>query len=77
VASHDERDRLRSRFAQAVRFQRLREGLTQQQLADLVGRHKAQISRLEAGHRHADVAEAAMIARALHTSIDELLSGPR
>jgi Zn-dependent peptidase ImmA (M78 family)/transcriptional regulator with XRE-family HTH domain len=58
------------------RIGRLRreQGLTQEQLAQTLGRDRTAISRIESGDRNVSAFELATIAEALHTSVRELLA---
>lgn len=57
------------------RIKRLREqrGMTQEELADLVGVHQSKISHCETGARGISLDLAARIATALGVKVDELL----
>jgi transcriptional regulator with XRE-family HTH domain len=52
-------------------------GLTQTQLADLIGRDQSDVSRYESGKRQVDVDCAPRLAQALGLSIVEVLYGPQ
>lgn len=47
--------------------------MSQQRLAESVGLEQPMISRIETGARRPSLADAALIARALATSLDDLL----
>lgn len=61
----------------AIRRRREAKGLTQQQLAELVGVHKQSINRIELGKVNVSMTRLAEIADALGTSNLELLSDAR
>jgi transcriptional regulator with XRE-family HTH domain len=61
----------------AIRIARARAGLTQKQLADLVGRDQSEISRIEAGKTALTVPLLLTMARALGVRPARLLNGVR
>ncbi len=63
------------RFAEAVRAQRRRIGMTQAELAERMGWEQSQVTRLETGKRAAKVHEIFRLAHALQCSAAQLLSG--
>jgi len=62
-----------ARLAEARKAQ----GLSQQQLADLLGRHQQFVSRYEIGERRLDVVEFVDIVRALSLDAHEILASIR
>lgn len=69
-----ERAELFPRFAAQVGERRRELGLTQRQLADLVGRSHSMVSRIESGQRRPDFADGLLIARALDIDLNDLLT---
>ena len=61
-------------FGNIVHNRRIERGLSQVQLAELAQVSQSVVSRTESGARLPDIAEAAAIAKALDTGLDELLS---
>jgi transcriptional regulator with XRE-family HTH domain len=57
-------------------IKRIREerGLTQQQVADLIGMHRSNYSKIEKGQRDISVASIVKIAQHFNITLDELLS---
>jgi transcriptional regulator with XRE-family HTH domain len=65
-------DRYRALIARLVET-RKQQGLSQQQLADLLGRHQQFVSRYELGERRLDVVEFVDVARALEVDATSLI----
>jgi len=66
-------------FGRRVQAARVSAGLTQQQLADAVGAHRVEISKIETGDREPGVLRFARIVRALDLAPDDLfprIEGP-
>jgi transcriptional regulator with XRE-family HTH domain len=67
-------DQLRG-FSKRLRLLRERRGLSQQELADMVGIHLSQLSRIERGVSTPSSETVLSLARALHATTDALLRG--
>lgn len=65
----------RQRFAENVRSQRLRRGLSQEALGELAGLHRTEISLLERATRDPRLSTIVRIARALEVAPAGLLAG--
>lgn len=79
VSTHDERYQ---RFLLRLREARIRTGLTQLDVARLLGKPQSYISRCESGERRLDIIEVAELAAAYHLSLEDLVPddngvGPR
>ncbi|MFH1141087.1 MAG: helix-turn-helix transcriptional regulator [Chloroflexota bacterium] len=66
------RDELR-RFGENVRRNRVKEGLSQEALADLSGLHRTYIGGVERGERNISLVNIVRIARALNMALADLL----
>jgi len=62
-------------FTQRIHLLRKERGLTQQQLADLIGKSKTAISNYESGRIEPSLEELVNLSRVLNCSIDYLLIG--
>ncbi len=62
------------RLGQAVRVERTRRGLHQEQLADGAGLSKAYVSHIENGRRHASMDAVQALAKALSMTVGQLLA---
>jgi transcriptional regulator with XRE-family HTH domain len=67
-------DALALAIARAIRAERSRVGLTQEQLGEHVGLHRATIGAIETMTRHVYAHELADICDALDVTLDELLA---
>lgn len=63
------------RFAQNLRAERLRRGLSQEALGDACGLHRTEVSLLERGGREPRLSTIVRLARALKVRPAELLRG--
>lgn len=61
------------RFGEKVREQRIKKGLSQEELAELSGLHRTYISSLELGKRNVSLINIHALAKALGVSPDKLL----
>ncbi|MEU0986287.1 helix-turn-helix transcriptional regulator [Streptomyces sp. NPDC005953] len=66
----------RRRLGDHIRAARLRSCITQERLAEAVGRDRQTINRIEQGHAAARVDTLFLIARALDVPLSELVRGP-
>lgn len=57
----------------SIKGWRKRKGITQQELAEIIGTTPASISRYENGERKLDLETAAKIAKALGCTVDDLV----
>lgn len=64
-------------FGGRLRSLREEQGLSQNQLADVIGIHLSQLSRIEREHSTPSAETLIALARALHTTTDALLIGDR
>lgn len=62
-------------FGRAVRLQRTRLGLSQEQFAELVGLHRTYVGGIERGERNVSLLNIAAIARALGVPVGVLFEG--
>ncbi len=60
-------------LCQVLRDQRTRAGLTQQELADRLGKPQSYVSKFETGERRLDLVELRSVARGLGTTLAELV----
>lgn len=60
-----------------VKIRRLESGMTQKDLADLVGVTRGMIAQIERGFKAPPLAIAIMIADVLHTTVDDLTRSPQ
>lgn len=60
-------------IGQRVRELREQQGLTQQQLAEKIGVNLSTLAKIEAGRNDASLATAVAIAKALQTTVDDLV----
>jgi transcriptional regulator with XRE-family HTH domain len=67
-------DRLQQAFGNVVRKDRLKRGISQEELADLTGLHRTYISLLERGERNPSLKVISVLAPALGTTMAELIS---
>jgi transcriptional regulator with XRE-family HTH domain len=63
------------RFGWNLRTQRVRAELTQEELADLTGMHRTEVSLLETGGRMPRMKTLVKLAGVFNTSVDALLKG--
>lgn len=68
---------MRLRFGKALRRLRISRGLTQRELADLLGVHAAALSRWERGAHLPNVEDFREVCIALRASADKMLQLPR
>jgi transcriptional regulator with XRE-family HTH domain len=61
------------RFGEKVREQRIKRGLSQEELAELSGLHRTYISSLELGKRNVSLINIYALAKALDVTPDKLL----
>ena len=61
------------KFGEKVREQRIKKGLSQEELAELSGLHRTYISSLELGKRNVSLINIHALAKALGISPDKLL----
>lgn len=64
-----------ARFPNAIREYRIQAGLTQQRLAELIGRSRKVVSRWERGHRLPKLPDLFCLAKTLNTLAESLYQG--
>lgn len=62
-------------FARNLRSIRLAKGLSQESLAEIADLHRTYVSSVERGERNVSIDNMERLARALHVSLLDLLSG--
>lgn len=67
------RSNITSTFGQAVQEVRIERGLSQEELARLLGMHRTYISDVERGIRNTSIVNAQRIAKALGVQLSDLL----
>lgn len=67
------KEELLKKFGLNVKIARMRKGLTQEQLADLMGIHLTYIARIETGKINMSLGKILEIARTLEIDINQLL----
>ncbi len=77
MASEREKEKksLEKEIGLRVKLARIRAGLKQKELAEMVGMHPMSVSQIESGRRGTTIAQLASIARALNVPLVELLGG--
>ena len=58
----------------SIKLERVRNGLSQEELAELAGLHRTYIGMVERAERNISVVNLVLIAKALNTSVDFLLN---
>lgn len=58
----------------SIKLERVRKGLSQEELAELAGLHRTYIGMVERAERNISVVNLVLIAKALNTSVDFLLN---
>lgn len=67
------KDSIVIRFGKRVREERIKRGLSQEQLAELANVHRTYIGMIERGEKNISLLNIERIAEALKTSVSELL----
>ncbi|VTU07244.1 anaerobic benzoate catabolism transcriptional regulator [Actinobacillus porcinus] len=70
----EEREILLKQLGLSIKLERVRKGLSQEDLAELSGLHRTYIGMVERAERNISVLNLVLIAKALDTSIDTLLN---
>lgn len=63
------------KFGQKVREERLKRGLSQEELAEKAGLHRTYIGMIERAEKNITLINIAKLAKALQMSLDELMRG--
>ncbi|MDD7544309.1 helix-turn-helix domain-containing protein [Actinobacillus porcinus] len=70
----EEREILLKQLGLSIKLERVRKGLSQEDLAELSGLHRTYIGMVERAERNISVLNLVLIAKALDISIDTLLN---
>ncbi|WP_273391080.1 helix-turn-helix domain-containing protein [Actinobacillus porcinus] len=70
----EEREILLKQLGLSIKLERVRKGLSQEDLAELSGLHRTYIGMVERAERNISVINLVLIAKALDVSIDTLLN---
>lgn len=70
----EEREILLKQLGLSIKLERVRKGLSQEDLAELSGLHRTYIGMVERAERNISVINLVLIAKALNVSIDTLLN---
>lgn len=72
----DEREQILKHLGLSIKIERVRLGLSQEELAEKAGLHRTYIGMVERAERNISVINLVQIAQALRVSIDKLLDAP-
>lgn len=72
----DEREQILKHLGLSIKIERVRLGLSQEELAEKAGLHRTYIGMVERAERNISVINLVQIAQALRVSIDKLLDTP-